>query len=146
LALGLVVCGAGLLVAQDRPKPPDPKGPRTEKIDSKVDRSITGRVEEVRARDGHHGTLTVRTSGPGPDKKGPASPYRYTFRVDEKTRLLNAKGKDLEDGLKHQQLQGAEVRVLFVDRRPGEDEASKPNRPYARTVQLMHPGKPDAKE
>src|SRR3954447_22305551 len=100
LVLALAVCAGGLVVAQDRPKPPEKKGPKVEAIDSKVDRSVTGRVEKVRAKGEHHGTLTVRTSGPGPDQKGPASPYAYTFRVDGKTRLLTSKGKELEGGLK----------------------------------------------
>ena len=140
--LGLVAC-AGLLAAQEvgaekRTKAP----PQTEKTDPRVDRSITGHVEKVDARDEHHGTLALRSSG----TDRPQNPYRYSFQVDEKTRLLTARGKELERGLKSRELTGAEVRVVFVDTRPGTppssaDKTARRHHYFARTIELINPGK-----
>src|SRR5947209_2919883 len=61
--LGLVVCAGGPVPAQDRGKVIDKKGPPAEKTDNKVDRSITGHVEKIDARDEHHGTVLVKGTG-----------------------------------------------------------------------------------
>jgi len=152
LVLGLVVGAAGRLAAEDK------KGPLSEKTDSKVDRSITGHVEKVDARDEHHGTLAVRATGAGPGAKDagkdkpapPDKPYHYTFRVDDKTRLLTAQGKDLERGLKNPLLARAEVRVVFIDHTPKAGgkgaEADKPRQHLARAIQLIQPDKPAPKK
>jgi hypothetical protein len=111
-----LLLGAGVLGAQ----------PPSEKTDARKDRSLTGTVEKVDARAKGHGFFTVRSSGPRADK----GLYRYELRIEPDTRLLNARGKELEGGLNR--LKGAEVRVVLVDRK-GEH--------VARTVQLIRPAR-----
>ncbi len=122
--LGALVC-VGQLPAQP-----------TEKIDAKVDRSLTGFVAKVEAKDENNGTVTMRTSGP---------PSSYKYHVDAKTKLLTAKGERLKDGLKSSLLPGAEVVVLFVDRRPKGETPLPAGTRYAHAVRLIRPAKSSPK-
>jgi len=151
--LALAVCAGGLVWAQGRKVGGGQGGTPLEKTDSRVDRSLTGHVEKVEARDEHHGSLAVRSSGapargaPGRGTgtgKAPEAAYDYLFQVDAKTRLLTAEGKALEGGLKSRRLPWAEVRVVFVDERRGEPRPGRPHEHFARAVQLISPGKPGA--
>jgi len=136
VVLGVLICAGPVPGRPEKDPPKDKTGVPSEKTDAKVDRSLTGIVEKVEVKDEEGGTLTMRSSGPPQ-----ANAYRYLFRIDAKTKILTAKGEPLEDGLKSRQLAGAEVRVVFVDRRPGADKPAAPDFHLARTVQLIRPGK-----
>ncbi len=122
---------ANAWASQEKPneKPSEP----VEKIDPSVDRSLTGVVELIEAKDADNGKITIRSSGP---PKG--SPYKYIFQVDEgKTKLENADGKPLADGLKSVMLKGAEVRVEFVDERRNSSDAPAPGVHFARKLRIL---------
>ena len=116
----LIAAALGMLIAAapgsgQREDPPRPNGPtdRIEKTDPSVDRSLTGIVDSVDAKDENNGKLTLHTSPPD------NALYRYVFQIDEgHTKLLTADGNPLKDGLKSRLLLGAEVRVGFVE--PGQ--------------------------
>jgi len=131
VVLGTLV-GAGLVLAQGKDR-----GGRGEKIDSRVNRSLTGVVEKVEVKSATSGTLKMRSSGPA---KG--SLYRYTFLVNDRTKIVTAKGKALKDGLKSPRLaKGAEVVVQFDDRKPGSDKPAPAGKHFAHRIQLIEPTK-----
>jgi len=133
LVLGLLVGAVPVGVAQDsKPKDSPPaKGPLREKIDPDFNRSLTGVVEKVEAKEDGSGTLKLRSSGPAG-----ATPYQYTFQIDGKTKITDPEGKPLADGLKSRVLAGAAVRVAFVDEKPGGGKAP-PKTHFAQEVQLI---------
>jgi len=139
VVLGLLL-GAGLVLAQEKDKakePPRDKGPRGEKIDARVNRSLAGVVEKVEAKSENSGTLQMRSSGPAKE-----SLYRYTFLVSSKTKIVTARGKPLKDGLKSRRLaKGAEVVVQFDDRKPGSDRPAPAGKHFAHRIQLIEPTK-----
>ena len=129
--------GTGLVLAQDKDKVKDkPKRPALgEKIDARVNRSLTGVIEKVEAKTGASGVLKMRSSGPKKE-----SPYRYTFLIDAKTKILTAQAKPLKDGLKSPRLKvGAEVVVQFDDRKPGSDKPAPAGKHFAHRIQLIDP-------
>jgi hypothetical protein len=127
------ICGSALgfcmlllpAFAEEKPKP-------SEKTDNSVDRSLTGFIEKVEAKDEKSGTFVMRT-----DKDLP----RYTFQVDPGTKILGEKSSPLEAGLKSPLLVGAEVRVVFVDRQPKGDKKDQTDTHVCRTLQIINPGK-----
>ena len=160
----LVFCAIGLLAAEDPGKGTNKNAVPVEKADNSVDRSLTGHVEKVDARDEHHGTFVLKSSKVAPAgeaSKGtalvPPKLYEYTFHVNDKTRFLNHAGKALDKGLKDARLTGAEVRVTFIDLDPttrrdkaagdqkkSADKGATADQHVARTVQLIQPAKPSA--
>lgn len=155
--IGLVCCAFGPLAAEDPGKGAKKSAPPTEKADNSVDRSLTGHVEKIDATDEHHGTFVLKSSNVAASGEAGTAPpklYEYTLHVNEKTRLLNHAGKDLDKGLKDARFTGAEVRVTFIDVDPtarrdktagdpkATDKSGKADRHVARTVQLIQPAKP----
>ncbi len=120
------------IFGDDKDKPKDKPAIPIEKIDGTMDRSLTGFIEKVEAKDGKNGTFVMRTSKDLP---------RYTFQVDSKTKILTAKNDPLEAGLENPRLVRAEVRVLFIDRKPKEEKPDQPNVHICRLVQIINPGK-----
>jgi hypothetical protein len=121
LASALVVSPAWAEKKTEKPKPGTP----TEKIDGKADRALTGFVEKVEAKEENKGIVTMRTSG-----------TKYKLVVNEKTKILTAKGDPLNLGLKSPELAKAEIRVTFVDKVPKGDKA-KQDTHVCSTIQLM---------
>jgi hypothetical protein len=76
--------------AEEKEKPKDPPPELREKIDGKVDRSLTGHVEKVEAKEESSGVLVVRTGEDQP---------LYRFQIDAKTKILTNKGAPLAGGL-----------------------------------------------
>jgi hypothetical protein len=120
------------ILGQDRDRPKDKPAIPIEKIDGTMDRSLTGFIEKVEAKDGKNGTFVMRTSKDLP---------RYTFQVDSKTKILTAGNEALEAGLESPRLVRAEVRVLFIDRKPKEAKTGQPDDHLCRLVQIINPGK-----
>ena len=104
-----------------------PKTP-AEKIDGSVDRSLTGFIEKIDAKDEKSGTFVMRT-----DKDLP----RYTFQVDANTKVLTNKSDPLDAGLKSPLLVGAEVRVVFIDRKPKAEKKDQMDTHVCRTLQII---------
>ncbi len=121
VVLGFLIGFSAL--GQEKPK-------ETEKIDGKLDRSLTGFIEKIDAKDATTGSFVMRT-----DKDQP----RYTFQVDAKTKFLTNKGEPLDAGLQNPKLANAEVRVLFVDLKP--KDVKSPDLHLCHTLQIINPGK-----
>src|SRR3954453_3189106 len=104
--------GAPRGAREDKPKE-KPAVPG-EKIDAKANRSLTGVIEKVDAKNEKAGTFVLR-----------AGEEKYTFQVDGKTKVLRATGDPLEGGLGSPLLKNAQVRVLFFDKeaKGGPDKA-----------------------
>lgn len=132
-AVMTLLCAAPTFGQPKEEKPKEKSGDPIEKIDPSVDRSITGFVEQIEAKDASNGKVTVRSSGPA---KG--SPYQYIFQVDEgKTKLQDAKKDLLSDGLKSRLLKDAEVRVEFVDEKRNDAGPAAPGVHFARRIQII---------
>jgi hypothetical protein len=106
----------------EKPKPP------AEKIDGSVDRSLTGFIEKIDAKDEKSGTFVMRT-----DKDLP----RYTFQVDANTKVLSNRSDPLADGFKSPLLVGAEVLVVFIDRKPNAEKKDQKDTHICRTLQII---------
>ena len=117
--------------ADEKQKPKDPPPELREKIDGKVDRSLTGHVEKIEAKEDSSGVLVVRI--------GENEPL-YRFQIDAKTKILTNKGEPLAGGLNSRLLTKAEVRVEFIDVQP-KGEKPGPDAHLCRTVQIINPGK-----
>jgi hypothetical protein len=134
-----LLCTVPSFAQSKEEKPKDKPSDPVEKIDASVDRSITGIIDLVEAKDAETGKITVRSSGPA---KG--TPYQYIFQVDKgKTKLQDAEGKPLTEGLNSQQLTGAEVRVEFVDERSNSTDPTAPGVHFARKLQIIATKKSD---
>jgi hypothetical protein len=81
-----------------------------------AERSFTGVIEKVQAKSDKEGTVRIRTVGD--------EPTRMTFEVDRKTKILRKTADPLEQGLKNDSLEGARVKVVYVDV-PRKDKAGK---------------------
>src|SRR5438094_311777 len=90
VVLGVLI-GVPLPAEEEKDKPKDKPAIPSEKIDAKVDRSLTGFVEKINAKDEKTGTLMLRT-----DRDIP----RYRFEINDKTKILTAGNEPLEGGLK----------------------------------------------
>jgi hypothetical protein len=129
LVMGLVV--AFPAAGQEKEQPPDRPAIPAEKIDPGTDRSLTGFIEKIDARDGKRGTFVLRTTRDMP---------RYTLQVDGLTKILTNKNEPVPTGLRSPLLPRAEVRVVFIDRTPKE-KGGEAIVHQCRVLQIIHPGK-----
>ena len=122
VVLGALVSVAAAAAGEDRDRPPSsPK-----KTDSKPERSLTGVVEKIDAKDNHTGTLVLLSGD-----------QRYTIQIDKKTKILQKTADPLEMGLKNAKLKGARARVLYVEVRQKADNGKSVDVHLARTIQVL---------